>query len=210
MVFDRVKVVEWLHRASFQKVGILAFDTVDHKILLSKLYNYGFRGPIYNVLQSYSKDRTQFVSIDGNNSDILNIETGVPLGSVSGPVLINLYRNDLPSVIKNNSVHYVFASNSNIHDLCFSLNKNLNLIEKWLRSNFLTWNLLKTCCMFVSMKNFPSDALIRINDAKIALVDNIDCLGVFIDEKLTFRNHIFNISNKLSKNTGLKLNYLPQ
>ena len=211
-------IVELLHYAhkSLNNSEYFGFVSLD----LSKALEDLFRRPIYNVLKSYLKDRTQFVSCDGLNSHTLNIETGVPQGSVLGPVLFNLYVNDLPNVVKNNGVRAlmyaddttVFSSNSDIYKLCLSLKNNLCFIEKWLRSNFLTLNLQKTSCMFITMKRIPNDAAITINNASVTLVDNIDFLGVCIDAKLTFKNHILNVSNKLSKNTGImyRLNYLPE
>jgi len=75
-----------------------AFDIIDHKILISKFYSYGVRGVVLNWVQSFFDNRKQYVHFSGDISDYMNIDCGVPQGSVLGPKLFNLYINDICEV----------------------------------------------------------------------------------------------------------------
>ena len=69
----------------------MAFDTPDHSVLLSKLQYYGIRDTALNWFKSHSSERTQYVDCDGISSSIRVIETGVPQGSILGPLLFIIY-----------------------------------------------------------------------------------------------------------------------
>ena len=90
-----------------------AFDTVNHKILLKKLYHYGIRGNLNKWFESYLADRSQYVLFNGKTSDTRNVNCGVPQGSILGPLLFILYINDFSNV--SDILFYVlFADDTNV------------------------------------------------------------------------------------------------
>ena len=100
------------------------FDTVNHDILLSKLNNYGIRGVAFDWFKSYLSDRTQYVTINNERSEIQTIKYGVPLGSILGPLLFLIYINDLSQSIKNSKIHH-FADDINLLYMPVVLSKTL-------------------------------------------------------------------------------------
>ena len=75
-----------------------ALDSLDHHILLDKLYCYGFRGIVHKWFKSYLSNRKQFITSDGCKSQLMTIMCGVPQGSILGPLLFILYVNDICNV----------------------------------------------------------------------------------------------------------------
>ena len=130
----------------FQK----AFDTVNHKILFSKLNYYGIRGIALSLLESYLTNRKQFVHVSDTDSDLLTNSYGVPQGSVLGPLLFLICINDLHKVIKHSSTTH-FADDTNLfypHSSLKLLNKHINhdlkLIAHWLRASRISLNVDKS------------------------------------------------------------------
>jgi len=88
-----------------------SFDSVNHTILLRKLYHYEFRGPAYNFLKSYLSKRIICTKIENQVSKLYEVQYGVPQGSVLSPLLFSLYLNDLPNA--SNFVSTLFADDTN-------------------------------------------------------------------------------------------------
>lgn len=174
-----------------------AFDTVNHEILLDKLYSYGIRGKAYDLLESYLKNRKQKVRIGQNSSDFKNINTGVPQGTILGPLLFIIYVNDLLTNMPNNIVSYaddtaIIAIGKKWEDVEAIMNKYLEEVSIWLALNKLTLNVKKT--VYITFGNYcdsvPKDLNIIINNEKIQKVDNYKYLGIVLDFNLKWKEHI--------------------
>ena len=168
-----------------------AFNTVDHNILIKKLYYYGISGNILKWFESYLTDRKQYVYFKGKKSDIKKISYGVPQGSILGPLLFILYINDFASV--SVKLFYVlFADNTNIFLNGKDINKLVEIIQSelfklcnWLQMNKLTLNLPKTHFMvFHRAKRKLNNISISLNSVPIEQVNHTKFLGVVIDNKL--------------------------
>ena len=127
-----------------------AFDTVDHEILLTKLFVYGIQGTAYNWFKSYLDNRKQQCFVNGSLSNVTSIKCGVPQGTILGPLLFILYINDLPNCLLHSqsrmyaddtSLSYA-AQDTNRIETC--LNEDLDRISTWLSVNKLTLNMNKT------------------------------------------------------------------
>ena len=120
-----------------------AFDTVDHRILLKKLYAYGIRGYILKWFESYLTGRSQYVAYNGVESKVLSIICGVPQGSILGPLLFIIYMNDICNVSHLCTILYaddtsVVANDKNLDKLLETLNDELNKLSIWLKANKLS------------------------------------------------------------------------
>ena len=127
-----------------------AFDTLIHEILISKLEHYDVRGEAIDLIRSYLYQRQQLVEFNGCLSDMIYIKTGVPQGSVLGPLLCSIYINDLPScsdmfkMIMYADDTTLLCDLSNDHDIETLLNNELCKITDWLQANKLSLNVNKT------------------------------------------------------------------
>ena len=188
-----------------------AFDTVIHKILLDKLYLYGIRGTALDWITNYLSDRKQYVVYNNTKSDEKHITCGVPQGSILGPLLFLLYVNDICNVsdilfpILFADDTNIFLNGKNTDELVQCMNCELNKVVIWLAANKLSLNIKKTHFMIFRSKRCCIDNQqdIRICDQKIEFVEHTKFLGIYIDSKLSWSQHISYLKTKLSKGIGV-------
>ena len=112
-----------------------AFDKVHHKLLIAKLEIYGIEGKLLEILCSYLANRKQYVRCDGSKSSLLEVYSGVPQGSILGPLFFCLFTNDLPTVF-HKATPYLFADDLKLfHTDSKELQDDLDLFEKWVSLN---------------------------------------------------------------------------
>ena len=186
-----------------------AFDTVNHSILLDKLYHYGIRGPIHSWFRDYLANRTQETVYDGHKSSQRIMSLGVPQGSVLGPILFLIYINDITNIF-NQAQTILFADDmtiyvtgSNLETLTHTVNLELEKLNHWCLSNRLTINVNKTCFMLFSNKKINLSPLLKINNSIIKRTNQLKFLGVMYDDKLTFKFHTQNLAKKMSRFTAM-------
>ena len=126
-----------------------AFDTIDHRILLRKLYSYGIRGSMLKWMESYLTDRSQYVVFDGKVSQTRGIKCGVPQGSILGPLLFIISVNDICNVspmlfkILYADDTCVLISGNHLNNLIDRLNTELISLNNWFKANKLSLNTKK-------------------------------------------------------------------
>ena len=189
-----------------------AFDTVNHNILITKLYSYGFRGVSQELIKSFLQNRQQYVSINGFDSNIMEIKCGVPQGSTLGPLLFLIYINDFRlSIKKSVTSHFaddtcIFHSSKKLKSLETELNFDLKRCCEWLKANRLSLNVDKSkfICFHSNRRVIDYNKFsIKLNGKKLNPTDNVKYLGIYIDKNLNWDYHINQLGIKLSRSNGI-------
>ena len=187
-----------------------AFDTLDSSILFDKLKYYGFGNTPLKWFHSYLKDRSQYLVFNGIYSDVINLSTGVPQGSILGPLLFIIYMNDIHMATNSfkavlyaddtNFISPICSFNSqhslnhdNLYDVCSYINVELNFILEWLNVNKLSLNASKTKFKLFHYPQRKVDNLsldLKINSTSINCVSEFNFLGLTLDECLNWKLHV--------------------
>ena len=204
----------WSNADKKYHVGIFidlkkAFDTVDHRILLSKFKYYGFDDASLAWIRDYLSDRKQAVDVEGSVSGLLDILFGVPQGSILGPLFFLIFINDLPGALK--LLLSLFAddttlqwSGNSVRELEAVINRELEAATEWFSANRLslhpgktqfmvfTSNRRKAPSLNLKIMGIPIKQCGELHDTKY-----VTFLGLILDEKLQWKGHVSKIASKL-------------
>jgi hypothetical protein len=190
-----------------------AFDLVDSKKLLRKLFHYGFDNSALDMIANYFTDRHQSVKYENKLSPLMAILLGVPQGNVLGPLFFLLMINDLAYILE--LMCKLFADDTTLgdvdKDLSTLINRFVNKLKTlldWCQFNKLDINWSKTFFMFITNKRvkLPKEITVgsklvneKSEDIKISVVDSFKLLGVTLDNKLNFVEHCSNLKKIVNK-----------
>ncbi len=188
-----------------------AFDTVPHLLLLRTLDKLGLDKYLLRWIRNYLLQRIQHVAIDGCESQSLPAISGVPQGSVLGPLLFICYINDVTSVISSGSEINMFADDIVLYRIITSssdfvhLQQDIDSLSMCITEKQLQFNATKCRQMFISRKRAHSltPPSLYVDGTALLQVSEYKYLGVVITSDLSWRPHITNICNKTRRLIGL-------
>ena len=178
-----------------------AFDKVPHQRLLYKARYYGIDNNINSWIKDFLSNRHQKVMVDGSNSSVAPVLSGVPQGSVLGPLLFLLYINDLPESITSSTVR-LFADDCIVYRKIENgkdaklLQKDLNKLQTWERDWEMDFHPQKCQLLRITNKKQVTNADYTIHGHQLECVSSAKYLGVSIDKALNWNTHIANITKK--------------
>ena len=209
-LLDQGKQIDIIY-TDFEK----AFDKVPHRRLLSKLLSYGLNSELINWIESFLQGRTQCVKINNKISSSKPVLSGIPQGSVLGPLLFVIFINDLPDACTNLSELFLFADDAKLYK-CIQTQNDSDVLNKCFQ-NILSWsddwlmklniNKCKVLSLCGSRSKFDSyqygsEASNNIH-TELQHVDNIKDLGVTMDSEMLFNNHVYDKINIAYKMLGI-------
>ena len=170
--------------------------------------HYGIRGLPLKLLYSYLSERQQYIECIDGISSLEYITCGVPQGSTLGPLLFLIYINDLPAATSLDST--LFADDTALIDsaacceeLQISINKKIEMVNLWLKSNKLSLNPSKTKFMVFGSRQTNWQFHLQIDNKKIERAKCIEYLGIILDENLSWKPHIDHLCKKVSQSLGI-------
>ncbi|KAJ8717226.1 hypothetical protein PYW08_005625 [Mythimna loreyi] len=183
------------------------FDRINHTVLLDKLLLTGIHGDLYRWFSSYIENRTQAVVLKGYVSGWNYVPSGVPQGSILGPLLFTLFISDIHKCFRHSYI-LLYADDMKIHKVAKNisdaeqLQNDLNRFEEYCVHNKLQLNVAKCFQITYSRQKTIVNFEYKLNDQVLNKVTAIKDLGVKMDYKLLFDQHIDYIVNRASKALG--------
>jgi hypothetical protein len=186
-----------------------AFDKVSHPKLLQKLWGYGIRGLIHNWIQDFLSERVQRVTLNGKSSQWSQVTSGVPQGSVLGPVLFIVFVNDLPE--ETASIAQMFADDTKLFRTIKDsedynqLQHDIDELVKWSKAWKISFNSTKCKVLHIGRNNTNSSYTMANDTGRTTLESTTleKDLGVYVDPELKFSSHIEIQVNKANKILGM-------
>ena len=184
-----------------------AFDKVPHKRLTQKLKYYGITGLTLHWITAFLSNRTQRVLLDGSSSTSVPVSSGVPQGTVLGPLLFLLYINDLPLSTPNSTTR-LFADDSLIYrpiktyDDSELLQTDLDALEQWETKWQMKFRPDKCKTLHFTRSKIPLITSYSLHGETIPATTSHKYLGVTLSNTLRFDKHTDNIKNKASRTLG--------
>ena len=181
-----------------------AFDSIPHGLIIAKLAAYGLNFESCEYIRHYLQHRKQRVKIGTSRSVWLDMKRGVPQGSMTGPVLFNIFLNDFVLMLKEKCYLYNYADDNSLaytHKDPLIVKVNLenasHLALQWFKSNFMEANPSKFQTMLLSRKK--CDVQFEIDGNVIKPTNCVKLLGVCLDDQLTFNEHVKSITVKCAR-----------
>ena len=208
------------HLSNSGKVGAVlmdlskAFDVLPHDLLIAKLWAYGVGTKSLRFLYSYLNDRKMRVRVESAFSEWLNVLLGVPQGSILGPLLFNIFVNDLflcdlVSFIANYADdNTLYAMGHSLHDVMSMLESDVPIVVDWFRINQMVVNPDKFQFLLLGCQKDEECTLVVDNNT-ITSTDYVKLLGVDIDNKLNFSSHISDLCAKANRKINALLRIRP-
>ena len=182
------------------------FDMVPHNSLLVKLSGYGIQDKTLDWIGSFLSDRSQRVVVEGEQSDPAPVTSGVPQGSVLGPILFLVFINDLPKAI--NSSCRVFADDMIVYREISSptdsaaLQHDLEALQCWEKRWGMSFNPSKCNTINITRKEDPLVTEYTLKDEPLENVKIASYLGIQISRDLSWHSHVAKVSAKGNKSLG--------
>lgn len=183
------------------------FDRIDHHVLLEKLLSVGIHGDLFRWFTSYINNRTQAVVLHGYTSAWCTIPSGVPQGSILGPLLFTLFISDIKRCFKHSYV-LLYADDMKVHKVISNLTDtqqlqdDLHRFAEYCTRNKLQLNVTKCYHVAFTRRQSVIDSKYTINSESISKVATVKDLGIIQDSKLLYDQHIDDIVNKAFRALG--------